>query len=184
MANIWFTSDLHLGHDRDFVWGARGFDTLEEMEQAIVERFNSKVQPEDDVYLLGDSMLGDLEHGFELLKLLNGKKHFIIGNHDTKNRIAKYEELTEFPILYADVIKYKKKTFYLSHYPTEVSNGDEFQTVNLYGHTHQTHNFYNDKFYMYHVGMDSHDCYPIHIDDVIESIRNKRMENINERESI
>ena len=54
-------------------------------------------------------MLGDLEHGFELLKLLNGKKHFIIGNHDTKNRIAKYEELTEFPILYADVIKYKKK---------------------------------------------------------------------------
>ena len=167
MSNIWLTSDLHLGHDRDFVWGARGFDTLEEMEQAIVERFNSKVQPEDDVYLLGDSMLGDLEHGFELLKLLNGKKHFIIGNHDTKNRIAKYEELTEFPILYADVIKYKKKTFYLSHYPTEVSNGDEFQTVNLYGHTHQTHNFYNDKFYMYHVGMDSHDCYPVHIDDVI-----------------
>ena len=67
MANIWFTSDLHLGHDRDFVWGARGFNTLEEMEQAIVERINSKVQPEDYVYLLGDSMLGDLEHGFELL---------------------------------------------------------------------------------------------------------------------
>ena len=110
MSNIWLTSDLHLGHDRDFVWGARGFDTLEEMEQAIVERFNSKVQPEDDVYLLGDSMLGDLEHGFELLKLLNGKKHFIIGNHDTKNRITKYAELTEFPIVYADVIKYKKKS--------------------------------------------------------------------------
>ena len=59
MANIWFTSDLHFGHDREFVWKARGFENIEDMNKAIVERFNSKVQPEDTVYILGDSMLGD-----------------------------------------------------------------------------------------------------------------------------
>ena len=173
---IYFTSDLHLGHDRDFVWGARGFENLEAMETAIVERFNSIATDNDDVYLLGDSMLGDLEHSFSILKQLNGKKHFIIGNHDTSNRIKKYAELTEFPILYADVIKYKKRQLYLSHYPTEVSNGPECQVINLYGHTHQTHNFYEDRYYMYHVGMDSHDCYPVHIDTILAEIGAKKQE--------
>ena len=46
---IYFTSDLHLGHDRDFVWGARGFENLEAMETAIVERFNSTVTDDDVV---------------------------------------------------------------------------------------------------------------------------------------
>ena len=99
---IYFTSDLHLGHDRDFVWGARGFENLEAMETAIVERFNSIVTDNDDVYLLGDSMLGDLEHSFSILKQLNGKKHFIIGNHDTSNRIKKYAELTLLDVLDED----------------------------------------------------------------------------------
>ena len=47
MANIWFTSDLHLCHDREFVWETRGFNSVDEMNQAIVDRFNSVIQPED-----------------------------------------------------------------------------------------------------------------------------------------
>lgn len=42
-------------------------------------------------------------------------------------------------------------------------------TLNLFGHTHQTSNFYEDKIYMRHVGMDSHSCYP-----VIEDIENAK----------
>ena len=34
---IWFTSDLHFNHDKEFVVQARGFETVEEMNKAILE---------------------------------------------------------------------------------------------------------------------------------------------------
>lgn len=170
MANIWFTSDLHFGHDKEFIWKARGFENIEEMNKTIIERFNSKVQPEDTVYILGDSMLGDAAIGEECLKQLNGNKIIIIGNHDTANRIKIYQKYAE-EVVYAKVIKYKKKNFYLSHYPTITGNLDDSPhtcVINLYGHTHQLNNFFEERPYMYHVGVDSHNCYPVSIDDIIK----------------
>lgn len=176
MANIWFTSDLHFGHDRDFVWKVRGFENVEEMNKAIVERFNSKIQPEDTVYILGDLMLGDNVAGEECLSKLNGKKIIILGNHDTSKRIKIYEKYAE-EIAYAKVIKYKKRQIYMSHYPTLTGNLDDTPghcVLNFHGHTHQTENFTGDYTFMYHVGVDSHDCYPVHIDDAIAAIRENR----------
>ena len=43
-------------------------------------------------------------------------------------------------------------------------------TLNLYGHTHQTTNFYEGRPYMYHVGVDSHYCTPVLIDDIIDEM--------------
>ena len=43
MAKDWITSDLHFCHDREFVWETRGFQNVEEMNEAIVERFNSVI---------------------------------------------------------------------------------------------------------------------------------------------
>ena len=37
---IWFTSDPHLGHDKDFVWQARGFESIDEMNAEIIRRWN------------------------------------------------------------------------------------------------------------------------------------------------
>ena len=39
MPNIWFSSDLHFNHNRQFIYQARGFEILEEMNQTIIERF-------------------------------------------------------------------------------------------------------------------------------------------------
>ena len=55
---IFCTSDLHLGHDKDFVVQARGFETVEEMNAEIIRRWNERVYPDDDVYVLGDLTLG------------------------------------------------------------------------------------------------------------------------------
>ena len=67
---------------------------------------------------------------------------------------------------------YKKKELYLSHYPTIVANFDDPKPVyNFFGHTHQHSNrfkYYNN---MYHVGVDSHNCYPVLLDDALEEIR-------------
>ena len=71
-------------------------------------------------------------------------------------------------------LKYKKKTFFLTHYPTLTGNMDDTPghcTYNLHGHTHQTQNDTKGYRFMYHVGVDSHDCYPVHIDDVIAGIK-------------
>ena len=46
--------------------------------------------------------------------------------------------------------------------------------INLYGHTHQQTNFFNDNPFMYHVGVDSHDCYPVSIDEIIYDIKEKK----------
>lgn len=181
MAKDWITSDLHFCHDREFVWQARGFQSVEEMNEAIVERFNSVISPEDTLYILGDVMLNDNEKGEELLSRMNGKKIFIRGNHDTNPRVEIYKKYTDVEIKWADMIKYKKKSIYLSHHPTIVTNAGEVHNlvINLYGHTHQTENFYGNYVNMYHVGVDSHNCYPVLIDDAIAAIKEKIQGDVN-----
>ena len=51
MSKIFICSDLHFNHDREFIWGSRGFHSVEEMNEAIIERHNSKVNPEDDGFI-------------------------------------------------------------------------------------------------------------------------------------
>ena len=178
MGKIFATSDLHFCHNREFIWGARGFKSIEEHDAEIIKRWNEVVTAEDDVYILGDLMLGDNAHGIHCLSQLNGKLHILTGNHCTSARQKLYhtlENMVEF-CGYATTIKYKKKQLYLSHYPTITSNmeANPHQAVfNLYGHTHQTTNFYNGQPFMYHVGVDSHNCYPVLLDDVITEIKNE-----------
>lgn len=178
---IYFTSDLHLGHDRFFIWYQRGFKSVEEMNEGIISRWNSRITDEDDVYILGDLVMGGVEN-VEMLERLNGKLHIIFGNHDGPKKREAYAELDNvIECGWATELKYRKYTFFLSHYPTMVIN-DEIKDLNslrecplnLFGHTHQElSNFYNDDCRMYHVGVDSHNCYPVAIDDVINSMKRK-----------
>lgn len=176
MGKIWITSDTHLGHDREFIWGPRGFVSCAEHDAAVVEKWNSLVSDEDDVYLLGDVILGDSAHGIELLKQLKGKIHIARGNHDTDKRIQMYKEcdnVVEVCDIYR--LKYNKIHFYMSHYPTITANLEKesiYQCeVNLYGHTHQQSSFYYDLPFCYHVGMDAHQCQPISLDMIIDEIK-------------
>lgn len=183
---IYLSSDLHFGHDREFLWGPRGFNSIEENDNTILKNFKEILKDEDDLYLLGDLMLLDNESGIEKLKQIPGKIHIILGNHDSSDRIKLYEQLPQVQeIVYATKIKYKKCHFFLSHYPTITSNYDDNKSyhqnlINLHGHTHQKTNFYfNNEInsqeiknpYMYHVGVDSHDCKPVLLDDIIDEIK-------------
>lgn len=183
MDNIYFSSDLHLGHNREFVVDERGFESVEDHDAAIVNNWNSTVDKSDEVYLLGDLMLGDVENGLRLLKTLNGKIHIVRGNHDTDEKIKRYLECENVQeVIDAKFLRYGSITFYLSHFPTLVSHEKlkkmKNAVVNLYGHTHQKDNFYklNDDPhpYMYHVGLDSHNLYPVMLDSIIEEVRNEK----------
>ena len=184
---IYLTSDLHFNHDREFIYKPRGFDSVWEMNRAIVERWNKTVTETDDVYVLGDCGLGGggesaLAAIKSFIQQLRGNIHIIRGNHDTDSRVEMYETCYNVvdEVKYADMIKYNGYHFYLSHYPTFTGNLEKETlkqcTCNLYGHTHQQTNFYQDIPFMYHVGVDSHNCYPVSLDTIIEEMNIKAKE--------
>lgn len=177
MSNVFVTSDLHFGHDKEFIWKSRGFNSVDEMNAAIIERWNAVVPHEGLVYVLGDIMLGDNVAGINMLNQLNGEKIIILGNHDTQARINLYQE-SGYETDWAKVIKYNGYHFYLSHYPTICANLDDAKKglkgrmINLCGHSHVLNPYADeDKGLIYHVEVDAHNCYPINLDDVILDIK-------------
>lgn len=172
---IFVTSDLHINHNREFIFKPRNFESISEMNEAIVSRWNEVVTPDDEVYVLGDLMLGDSASAIEYIKRLNGTLHIVCGNHDTDARINLYYSLPNVAeVTWALRLNYKKFHFFLTHFPCLTGNLEKESltqcTCNLYGHTHQKSNFYNDMPFMYHVGVDSHNCYPVLLDDIIKEM--------------
>ena len=158
-----------------------GLNTPDEMVEKFIQNWNSVVKPNDEVYHLGDVMLNDTEKGIEALKKLNGKIHIIRGNHDTDQRAAAYLECPNvIDVQWATMIKYKRRMFYLTHFyavaKTPMDGENKQGIIVLHGHTHQTTNFTNDNYFVYHVGVDSHNFFPVSIEEIIEDIGKKKQE--------
>lgn len=179
MGRIFFTSDTHFGHDREFLWGPRGFESAAAHDEALIANWNAVVGEDDDVYVLGDLMLGDNEYGKSCVERLNGHIYLIRGNHDTNKRWDEvYPTLSNVTLLgWADVIHYRKYHFYLSHFPTNTANIEAESlhqcTLNLFGHTHSKDKFREDTPMYYNVAMDANDNTPVLLDDIIERMKEK-----------
>ena len=78
----WFTSDLHFGHANIIRYCGRPFADVEEMDAALVERWNETVGPGDDVWVLGDFALGTIAETLPIAGALRGRKVLLAGNHD------------------------------------------------------------------------------------------------------
>lgn len=122
---IYVTSDLHLNHNKEFVYTPRNCYSVEEMNEKIFERF-SYFQKEDELYILGDLSLSNDDTPVKefLVQLQNqGVKVYIIrGNHDTDRRIELYKEYSNVEVYDAKYLKYKGYHFYLTHFPCNTSN--------------------------------------------------------------
>ena len=83
-------------------------------------------------------------------------------------------------ISYAIMLHYKKYHFFMTHFPCLTGNLEKESlkqmTLNLYGHTHQKTKFYEDRPYMFNVGVDAHNGYPVLLDDIIEEMKAKVIE--------
>lgn len=184
---IYITSDLHLNHPRDFIYTARGYSSVEEMNKDLITKFNNTVTDEDEVYILGDLCLGganSLIDNFKLLSQLNGNIHIILGNHDTETRRRMYETLPQVvSISYAEMIHYRKYHFYLSHYPTLTANLDDdkplrARTINLCGHSHATDPFVDwEEGCIYHCEVDAHNGFPVSLDAIIKDMKLRTQED-------
>ena len=183
MSKIFFTSDLHFNHDREFIYGPRGFKSIGEMNEALIKNWNETVTNEDDIYVLGDFFLGnDMEFIEKTLSRLNGLVHLVVGNHDTPRKLELYSG-AEYISEIADAlrIKYKKREFFLCHYPVltaSLEQDPDRAVINLFGHTHSKEKFYEDRPYMYNVAVDANDNKPVEIEEILTAFNNKVKECI------
>ena len=172
---IWFSADLHLNHNKPFIYESRGFKNIQEMNKAIITQYNEVVNDDDIVYILGDLCLGGIDcinNNYELLSQLKGHIYIIRGNHDTDNRLNLYRNINNIQnIEAAAFLRYNKYHFFLCHFPTCTTNFDDNKkpltqrTLNICGHTHSKELF--EPCGSYNVSVDAHNCYPVPIEQII-----------------
>lgn len=181
MGEIFLTSDLHMSHDKDFIWGVRGFKNVTEMNEALVENWNKIVKPDDIVWNLGDIALSSTEQAIPYLQALNGTQYWLLGNHDHASRVKAIcdacPNITVPRHTFVTKMRIGDVLVYLGHYPMDTYNYDENKpferhVIDLHGHTHQTTNWRNlNNPFMYHVGVDSHNFAPVAMEEAIADIR-------------
>jgi calcineurin-like phosphoesterase family protein len=80
---VWFTADWHLGHQRILNLGAgRPFTTIEAHDEHLIRVHNSRVRPDDIVWVLGDVAMGHIAESLANCRRMNGRKFLVCGNHD------------------------------------------------------------------------------------------------------
>jgi calcineurin-like phosphoesterase family protein len=134
--NKFVISDTHFGHEnactkfkRKDGSPLRPFANAEEMDEAMVERWNSRVSPHDTVYHLGDVVIN--KKFLPILHRLNGKKKLIMGNHDIFG-------IDEYRKYFYEVAAYRVfvDDFVFSHIPLHPECVSERFKVNVHGHLH------------------------------------------------
>ncbi len=130
--NTWFTSDHHFGHHNVLSYCKRPFESVAEMEEAMVERHNALVARGDQVYFLGDFAFQDPT---TIVPRLNGQKFLIIGNHDWRWR-AKHHACQWAWIRDVELITVAGQAIWLSHYPHRSWPGSSRGSWHLHGHEH------------------------------------------------
>ena len=128
MKETWFISDTHFGHKNilEYEKEHRPFNTVEEMNETIIERWNSVVKPKDLVYHLGDFCFG--KSALAIASRLNGRKILVLGNHDT---YQSSEYLLYFDRLFGAVFWHEAL---LTHIPVHTEHARNF--LNVHGHLH------------------------------------------------
>ena len=139
MSKNFYIADLHLGHSNIIKFDNRPFESVEEMDQTLIDNWNKVVSDEDTVYILGDFCWSKSELEWaKILNKLKGEKVLIKGNHDLKYFSSSLQPMFKYIKDY-DEVKDNGKRVILSHYPIPFYRGAyNPDIVHLYGHIHTT----------------------------------------------
>lgn len=163
MSKVFFTADLHLGHANIIKYCNRPFSSVDEMNNVLIVNWNSRIQPQDVVYVLGDFCWGNEKH---YLDALNGNKILIKGDHD-KWLPENTQRLMN--------IKNDGQSIVLCHWCMRVWWKSHFNSWHLYGHSHGTLEPIGKS---WDVGVDNNRFFPLEFSDIKE-IMNNRPDNFN-----
>lgn len=137
MANVFYISDLHLGHAKttDGTFknadgsNLRPFASAEEMNNEIIRRWNDVVREQDKVYVLGDVVIN--KKFLPLIKELKGAKRLVRGNHDIF-KTRQYMEVGFKEVYGVRVLD----DCILSHIPLHPECITKRFGINVHGHLH------------------------------------------------
>jgi calcineurin-like phosphoesterase family protein len=188
-GKVYITSDTHFGH-KNIVRGTtnwrtqdgkvpvdstRDFQTIEQMNERLIDGINHHVGQDDTLIMLGDVSFGGFDNiGIFLERLVCHNIHLILGNHDhhiennrdfVKERFLSVQHYMEINI--------NDRNFVLCHYPLQSWHGMNKGVIHLHGHVHLSENrkFGNGK--KMDVGVDGNGMDPYSIDEIIK-IMDKR----------
>jgi calcineurin-like phosphoesterase family protein len=183
-----FTSDTHFGHKNIIKFCGRPFNDVDHMNEILIKNWNAAVEPDDEVFHLGDVALGPWDKWHNILTRLNGFKTLVVGNHDRifkgekprmQERFAEHyarwfdvvtDEVTNIPV--------GGRLVNLSHFPY---SGDshaeeryrEFRLKDegvplIHGHVHENNVVTRTKWgtLQIHVGVDAWDYGPVSEDEI------------------
>jgi calcineurin-like phosphoesterase family protein len=163
---VFFTSDTHFGHGGALGLYRRPFASVAAMNEALVERWNETVGPDDQVWHLGDFAIRQpAAAAAELLARLNGTKHLVTGNNDPVATTglegwASVQAYTEIELESAFLV--------LCHYPFRSWRGMGKGWVNLHGHSHGRMKPQKRQF---DVGVDVWSFRPVTLSEILPSRR-------------
>ena len=187
-TKIWISSDHHFDHKNILKYQAhtRPYSDVQEMNEGIIRQHNALVEPNDEVYFLGDfAFTGDTDKVCTWLDRMNGKKHFVFGNHD---KIMRNDEIRKRFVWMKDYHELKipgrKKmpAIVMSHYPFYSWNRMHHGALHFYGHTHgavptMMSGRGRD------IGLDTNNCYPLNVASLIKSMTKLPTVDARNRES-
>lgn len=134
MRKIFVISDTHFGHERiltfknDLASYIRNFDSVDDMNDCMIQRWNEVVGDNDIVYHLGDVFFGQ---GHQCLPHLKGRKRLVMGNHD--NGKSKFIQENFQKVMSSRMFKEHKAI--LTHRPIIIPDDDRY-LYNVHGHIH------------------------------------------------
>jgi calcineurin-like phosphoesterase family protein len=164
VADTWITSDTHFGHFNIIKYCNRPFRDTREMDEALIERWNASVKPEDTVYHGGDVYFGSA-NAETILSRLNGRKYLILGNHDNPRDPLLHKFFRKIRLW----VPMKDQGLLLSHVPVHPDQLEFYDSgINVHGHIHDR--VLDDPRYV-NVSVEQTDYRPLHIEEVIRHVR-------------
>lgn len=172
MSDIFFVSDTHFGHANILKFTlpdgspVRPFASVEEMDEHMVDRWNSVVRPQDKVYHLGDVAMRR-EH-IQIVGRCHGHKRLVRGNHDDhdiKHYLPFFKEIHATRVLDGMIF---------SHIPIHSESLGRF-TANVHGHVHNNVPALHFGPRYFNVSVEVIDYTPIALEDLKQRIAAQQM---------
>ena len=160
-----FTADTHIADSH--ILRMRAFPGIVDHDEAVIARWNARIEPDDEVWHVGDVFGGiGRDRCAALFDRLNGIKRLVVGNHDSNRVLAlpwasppvDHARLTLRTGAGAEV------RLYLSHYPMRSWPGLWRGTRHLHGHTHS---MLPGTSQSCDVGADAWDYTPATLDEIV-----------------
>lgn len=168
---IYFTADLHFFHENVIKYAGRPFRNFDDMNKALIKKWNEKISFQDEVYILGDFTMKGPDLATGILAQLKGSKHLICGNHDGFVTKTGFDRSLFASVQDYSEVVYANTRFVLFHYPIAEWNGFYKGSIHLHGHQHN-HAYYNydnlqKGIRRYDVGVDANNMSPVSAEDII-----------------